>query len=81
MQGIIIALFPSRGFGFIRGIEDGESRFFHVSVVEPEGAFENLYEDDRVDFEDMDTGAKGLRATWVKKVENATEADTSTTHS
>jgi cold shock CspA family protein len=71
MEGIILTIFPTRGYGFIRGKEDGRTRFFHASVVQPPGQFEQLLENDSVEFEDVDTGVKGLRATWVRRTKNA----------
>ena len=67
MKGTVKRLVADRGFGFVE-TEDGRRVFFHRSVLGP-GVFEQLSEDDLVDFEeDTAPSPKGPRATSVSPV-------------
>lgn len=59
MKGKIKRLVNDKGFGFIAA-EDGKEFFFHKSAVK-NAKFEDLNEDDAVEFEDSE-GPKGPRA-------------------
>lgn len=48
MRGIITAIRLDKGFGFLRGVDDGQDRFFNRSNVE---SFGSLEEGAEVDFE------------------------------
>lgn len=54
MKGTVTRVLLSKGYGFIRG-EDGKSRFFHVTSVEPQRDFERMFEGQAVTF----TAVKG----------------------
>ena len=54
MNGTVIRVFLSKGFGFVRGDEDGTSRFMHVSDLQPIQAFDHLREGQRVTFTPID---------------------------
>lgn len=71
MQHGVVKWFDARkGFGFIRGPEDGKDIFVHYSSIEGEG-FRSLKEGEEVDFELVDSD-KGLQAQNV--VRAASEA-------
>lgn len=63
---------PNRGFGFVRGHEDGISRFMHCRDVKPRSTFDTMYEGQTVEFTPSDEGPKdkgdGLRAVNVSVV-------------
>ena len=65
MTGTIKTLRADRGFGFIRDAS-GKEVFFHSSAIWGEG-IDNLREGDGVEFEISDGGAKGPRATNVRR--------------
>jgi len=65
MTGTIKTLRPEKGFGFIRG-EGGKEYFFHQSAIFGEG-IDMLREGDGVEFDLGDGGAKGPRATNVRR--------------
>lgn len=72
MTGIIIRLLPNKGYGFLRG-EDGESRFFHATKVEPPRAFDRMREGQSVTFVSVDH-ANGMRAECVKPCDPSTNS-------
>jgi len=55
-----------KGFGFIQSDDGGEDVFVHHSVIEMDG-YRTLQEGQPVEFE-VESGAKGLKATSVKAV-------------
>ena len=55
-----------KGFGFIQSDDGGEDVFVHHSVIEMDG-YRSLQEGQPVEFE-LESGAKGLKATSVKAV-------------
>ena len=55
-----------KGFGFIQSDDGGEDVFVHHSVIEMDG-YRSLQEGQPVEFE-VESGAKGLKATSVKAV-------------
>ena len=55
-----------KGFGFIQSDDGGEDVFVHHSVIQMEG-YRTLQEGQPVEFE-VESGAKGLKATSVKAV-------------
>ena len=55
-----------KGFGFIQSDDGGEDVFVHHSVIQMEG-YRTLQEGQPVEFE-VESGAKGLKATSVKTV-------------
>jgi CspA family cold shock protein len=65
MTGTIKTLRVDKGFGFIRDTS-GKEVFFHSSAIWGEG-IDNLREGDGVEFELDDGGAKGPRATNVRR--------------
>ncbi len=65
-SGTIKRLVRDRGFGFIRD-DGGQEWFFHRSAV-AQGAFDNLAEGQRVQF-DEEASAKGPRAGNVRAEE------------
>jgi CspA family cold shock protein len=65
MTGTIKTLRAEKGFGFIRDAE-GKEVFFHASAIYGEG-IDNLREGDGVEFELGEAGAKGPRATNVRR--------------
>jgi cold shock CspA family protein len=64
VQGVVIRLYPNKGFGFVRG-QDHLSRFFHYSDAVPTSSFDTMREGQAVSFEPIET-AKGPRAIQVK---------------
>ena len=66
MTGTIKTLRVDKGFGFIRDLASGKEVFFHSSAIYGEG-IEMLREGDGVEFEIGDGGAKGPRATNVRR--------------
>ena len=69
-EGTIKTIRDERGFGFITPRDGGQDLFFHASVVEG-GAFEQLREGQRVDYDagpdQRDPGR--MRATRVRPLE------------
>ena len=72
MIGTITSVRLNKGFAFVRGVEDGLSRFIYAKDVEPVSAFDTLHEGQKVTFLpsgelNMCPGAKnnGLRAVKV----------------
>ena len=65
MTGTIKTLRAEKGFGFIRD-DSGKEVFFHASAIYGEG-IDNLREGDGVEFELGEAGAKGARATNVRR--------------
>lgn len=65
MTGTIKTLRVDKGFGFIRD-QSGNDVFFHASAIYGEG-IDMLREGDGVEFELGDSGAKGPRATSVRR--------------
>ena len=55
-----------KGFGFIQSDDGGEDVFVHHSVIQMDG-YRTLQEGQPVEFE-VESGAKGLKATSVKAV-------------
>ena len=72
MTGTIKTLRVDKGFGFIRDAA-GKEVFFHASAIYGEG-IDNLREGDGVEFELGDGGARGPRATNVRRTTTWTEA-------
>ena len=73
MTGTITSVRLNKGFAFVRGVEDGHSRFIYAKDVEPISAFDTLHEGAKVTFEpsghlNMQPDAKnnGLRAIKVR---------------
>lgn len=67
MEGTIIRLMPTKGFGFLRD-PHGNTRFFHVKeCIGGTALFDFLREGEAVDFEPC-VGQKGLRATNVRRL-------------
>ena len=64
-QGTIKTL-TTKGFGFIQSDDGGEDVFVHHSVIQMDG-YRTLQEGQAVEFE-VESGAKGLKATSVKAV-------------
>jgi cold shock CspA family protein len=65
MTGVVIRIFPDKGYGFIRGL-DGISRFFHASWVNS-NLFSILKEGSEVDFI-PERGDRGFKAVDVRPV-------------
>ena len=68
MKGKVKRLIRDRGFGFITA-EDGTEVFFHRSDLVGED-FDTMEEGASVEF-DLESGAKGPRATSVKAAESS----------
>jgi cold shock CspA family protein len=64
-RGIVMRIFITRGFGFLRG-EDQQDRFFHIDDVR--GRWEDLRVGDVVDFIPTDSGGGGNRLRAVDVV-------------
>jgi cold shock CspA family protein len=65
MTGRVLRLVRERGFGFLVG-DDGVERFFHRSGVQQSSAgFEQLREQQAVEFIPLDDAPKGPRAIEV----------------
>lgn len=64
LHGIVSAIVPEKGFGFIVVTGEEGEYFFHSTAVT--GEFENLAPGDKVDFQRVTTG-KGKRAVGVSK--------------
>ena len=60
-SGIVKFFNDSKGFGFIRDLQNQDSIFVHISQLE-----EPIQENDRVTFQ-LESGPKGLTAVQVKK--------------
>ena len=65
MTGTIKTLRAAKGFGFIRD-DAGREVFFHASAIYGEG-IDMLREGDGVEFDLGESGAKGPRATNVRR--------------
>lgn len=63
MTGVVIRIFPDKGYGFIRGL-DGISRFFHASWVKS-NLFSILKEGSGVAFT-PERGDRGYKAVDVQ---------------
>lgn len=63
-SGIVKWFNRVKGFGFIAPDEDDSEVFVHYSAIDGEG-YRNLYEGDRVDFDEIDDG-KGPQARNVR---------------
>ena len=63
-SGIVKWFNRVKGFGFISPDEDDSEVFVHYSAIDGEG-YRNLYEGDRVDFDEIDEG-KGPQARNVR---------------
>lgn len=68
MVGVIKRMVRDKGFGFIR--EEGGTKewFFHRSQCDPLSPYFNLKEEDRVEFTEAASDAKGPRAEGVRLV-------------
>jgi len=73
MVGTITSVRLNKGFAFVRGVDDGFSRFVYAKDVEPVSAFDTMHEGQKVTFEpsgvlNLEPGAKnnGLRALKVQ---------------
>jgi cold shock CspA family protein len=62
VRGVIIKMFPGKGFGFLKG-EDGISRFVHASQTRP--SFDVLRVGMRVEFQHSEH-PRGARAVEVR---------------
>lgn len=74
MTGVITQVRLNKGFAFVRGTEDRQSRFIYAKDVEPVSDFDTLHEGQAVTFEpsgtlNTDPKAKnnGLRAIKVRR--------------
>lgn len=63
--GIVKWFNSLKGYGFIEDDESGVEVFVHYSSIEDDG-YRNLYEGDRVQFEQVDQG-KGPQAQKVRR--------------
>jgi cold shock CspA family protein len=70
MTGTIYRLYSNNGYGFIRGEDEPDERFFHAKWCEPIEVFSHLKEGTKVDFEPDDKGKGGnkLQAKHVRKL-------------
>ena len=70
-QGTIRTIRDDRGFGFIRADEGQQDLFFHASVVEG-GAFEQLREGQRVEYDEGpdERDPRRSRATRVRPLDS-----------
>ena len=73
MTGVVIKVRLNKGYAFIRGVDDGLSRFVHAREVNPPCAFDTLHEGQAVTFtpvgelnSDPDAANNGLRAEDVQ---------------
>ena len=71
-NGIIKWFDNKKGFGFIAREGGGQDIFVHFSSIGGEG-FKTLEEGDRVEYEASESD-KGLKASRVNKLSNATES-------
>ena len=69
-QGLIKTIRDDRGFGFIRPDEGQQELFFHASVVEG-GAFDQLREGQRVEYDEGpdERDPRRARATRVRPLD------------
>ncbi|MBP3713452.1 MAG: cold shock domain-containing protein [Bacilli bacterium] len=71
MKGTVKMFNKEKGYGFIRS-EDGKDVFFHYSAIVMEG-YKTATEGEKVEF-DCESSDRGLRASNVKKVDEAPAA-------
>jgi len=78
MHGVILTIYPSKGYGFVRGEDDNMTRFVHARDCVPRGAFDRMYIGQRVEFEptvDLTRpSTNNLRAVNVSPVEEVKHA-------
>jgi cold shock CspA family protein len=71
MTGTVTKVLLNKGFAFVRGEQDGISRFAHAHDFEPAIAFDTLREGKGVTFEPSrgpETSGNGLRAIKIRVV-------------
>jgi cold shock CspA family protein len=73
LTGVIVFIAHSRGFGFVRGEADNQSRFMHVTDVVPQLSFDTMSVGQRVSFHSVDWNkdrgkGNGLRAVNVEVI-------------
>jgi len=70
MTGIVIRVIHSKGYAFVRGDEDGVSRYAHATWFIPELDFDTVREGQAVEFVPDDKGVQGngKQAKQVRKV-------------
>jgi cold shock CspA family protein len=68
VEGIVVQLFPDKGYGFLRALDGREIYFHRNSVVNEE--FDRMSEGTGVNFE-AEMGDKGLQATSVRVISRA----------
>ena len=69
LRGTIKAIKKAEGFGFVTHSATGEDYFFHRSELkDSKVGFEDLEIDQKVEFDPIDNGPKGLRAQNVTAV-------------
>ena len=66
--GIVKWFSRLKGYGFIQPDSDEQEVFVHYSAIQGEG-YRNLYEGDRVEYEEVDMG-KGPQARNVNPMHN-----------
>jgi CspA family cold shock protein len=66
--GIVKWFSRLKGYGFIQSDADEQEVFVHYSAIQGEG-YRNLYEGDRVEYEEVDMG-KGPQARNVNPMHN-----------
>ena len=59
----------AKGYGFLVCERTGKDVFIHFSAIEGAG-YRSLNEGETVEYE-VESGDKGLKATWVRRVEQA----------
>lgn len=70
MTGTVTQVLLSKGYAFVRGVDDGLSRFVYCKDVEPRSAFDTLHEGQHVTFvpgaAPLNNRNNGLRAWDVR---------------
>ena len=76
MTGVVVSVYLSKGFAFVRGLDDGLSRFVYAKEVQPISAFDTMHEGQKVSFvpsgeldSSPDAKNNGLRGLQVR-IEN-----------
>ena len=66
MNGTVKWFSALKGYGFIQPDRGGAELFVHYSAIQAEG-YRNLFEGDRVEFEEVNDG-RGPKAIQVKRI-------------